>query len=227
MPNRTYVADDAGKVCTWEERDPWTGCCEGGEQHICERCTKQGCCDVFEQCVSCCLGRAEQMAWKDQPRIIGRPDKGEWNNPFDFCSNACRTKPGVTVHENAYRSTYRFCFNQTDEPPLHIQQESNTTDPTVTVVAGVTGQNCNDACGKAGKTCLEEMLAFANDCGLLERYFGCTGGCQIGSSPWMPAFTPGKNAKGDAEYVCRLGVRSSFNCSSMSFNSNRVCACRR
>lgn len=54
--HRWYIADDRGMVCPREAFDYATGCCSGGERHVCASC-QQGdkCCAQFEHCVSCCL----------------------------------------------------------------------------------------------------------------------------------------------------------------------------
>mmetsp|Transcript_7697 Transcript_7697/g.47605 ORF Transcript_7697/g.47605 Transcript_7697/m.47605 type:complete len:257 (-) Transcript_7697:2645-3415(-) len=221
-----YIADDEGKVCNWMDRDPNTACCRSGEKYTCGRCTEEGCCDVYEQCVSCCLGRMEPSEWNDRRQLPSRPGVGKWNTPFELCNNVCRTNANMTVHENAYRSAFRFCFNHTGRHPSRTQQESNTIDPTITFVAGVTGQNCDDACRKVKKKCQDDILEQANDCSLLRRHFGCTGKCSFGRSPWMPAFAPGNHPHEREEYVCTLRMGSRSDCSSMSFNSDRMCACK-
>lgn len=43
-------------VCPREAFDYATGCCSGGERHVCASCeTADKCCAHFEHCVSCCL----------------------------------------------------------------------------------------------------------------------------------------------------------------------------
>lgn len=57
IQGKTLIVDDEGYVCPRIELLN-TGCCKlapQSKQYDCESCIEDGCCSVYEYCVSCCL----------------------------------------------------------------------------------------------------------------------------------------------------------------------------
>ena len=111
------VTDDRGYVCPVEDIDPVTSCClRGSGPYTCTGCdTVSQCCILYETCVSCCMkpsfNASERMV--SEYKIRGRRETGHFTNEFDFCRSMCRTTKDCTLHENGYRSDFRFCFSET------------------------------------------------------------------------------------------------------------------
>ena len=110
------VTDDRGYVCPVEDVDTTTGCClRGTGPYTCTGCdVSSKCCILYETCVSCCL-KSDFKAGERlhaEFRIRGKPDTGHFTNEFDFCKSMCRTTKDCTLHENGYRSDFRYCFSE-------------------------------------------------------------------------------------------------------------------
>lgn len=58
VQGKTLLVDDDGYVCS-RNKLLTNGCCDSNEsstQYSCDTCNeKEGCCAVYEKCVSCCL----------------------------------------------------------------------------------------------------------------------------------------------------------------------------
>lgn len=57
IQGKTLIVDDQGNVCSRIELLN-TGCCKSAQplkQYDCSSCVTDGCCAVYEYCVSCCL----------------------------------------------------------------------------------------------------------------------------------------------------------------------------
>jgi len=90
------------------------------KKHNCETCQSEtSCCQVFENCVSCCmkdLNRARQV-YADLIESSQRENDEETfklyhsvHTQFEFCQTRCRTNSKSVVNENKYRSTFKHCF---------------------------------------------------------------------------------------------------------------------
>lgn len=65
VQGRTHIVDDEGYVCSRSDLLA-TGCCKLtalSEQYDCDTCIDDGCCAVYEYCVSCCLNPNKVSWW--------------------------------------------------------------------------------------------------------------------------------------------------------------------
>lgn len=65
VQGRTHIVDDEGYVCSRSDLLA-TGCCKLtalSEQYDCDTCIDDGCCAVYEYCVSCCLNPNKVSCW--------------------------------------------------------------------------------------------------------------------------------------------------------------------
>lgn len=217
--------DDTGHVCTWEGRDPITSCCISGKRYDCEGCDAFGCCNVFENCVSCCLGNAHGSNWEEvQRKVYGEVGMAS-NTKFDHCLHLCRTRPTSTIHENTYLGPRRFCYESKDNRRNDDRASGNANASPSSFVVGATGQNCHDACKKLKKSCVDDALVMANTCEAMREHFHCPMDCTLDRRLARPAFTPITNPRGETEYSCVLGQSDALSCLDMSYNSERLCVC--
>jgi len=116
---RIWVTDDQGFVCTHNEWNSTSGCCQAvATKFSCNTCDPNfQCCREYEYCVSCCLRRDTSKV----SHIIHKAQKPARivfeQSGFDFCVAQCRTYSASVIHQNSYRSAYRYCYGD-KEPPL-------------------------------------------------------------------------------------------------------------
>lgn len=148
IQGKVLIVDEQGVVCARHELLP-NGCCsteqkqgfkkeEGGvitsrkERYSCKTCNAQGCCAIYEYCVSCCLNPSKQIKGKKSTIESGK------NNPkireeetvklllrnmdrFQICLAACRTSSASVRHENTYKDPHsKHCY--TVQPPYNYQR---------------------------------------------------------------------------------------------------------
>lgn len=114
VQGRDILVDDKGYVCPHDSLMP-TGCCaNNSKRYVCDSCQRNGCCAVYEHCVSCCLQPEKLPVLK---RIVLRTSSSFHNlfssvtNLFQFCLAKCRTSSLSVVHENSYRnSVAKHCY---------------------------------------------------------------------------------------------------------------------
>lgn len=128
----------SGTVCHRKNLNVATGCCENGTKPVCNEpegseCTSlYSCCTVFETCVSCCL----TMNWDLSParqieelQHVSGP-AFRYSKPtslFDFCLIRCRTSSSSVVHQNTFRSKWKYCYGS-KESPLILEDETLYTE---------------------------------------------------------------------------------------------------
>jgi len=119
VQGRDIIVDNQGFVCARESVGV-SGCCVNSTQrYVCQSCQHNGCCAVYEHCVSCCLHPDKLVLLR---RIVVRTS-GSFQNLlasvsslFDFCLAKCRTSSQSVIHENSYRnSVAKHCY--TDRLP--------------------------------------------------------------------------------------------------------------
>jgi len=119
---RFLIVDQKGFVC---KRDAVTNnCCNpkhsSSKQYSCFSCMKNGCCGLYEYCVSCCLQPKNQpLLSKILSRNLEAPYKlfaSEVENTFELCLAKCRTSSQSVQHENSYRdANIKYCYGE--NPP--------------------------------------------------------------------------------------------------------------
>lgn len=114
IQGRDILVDDKGFVCPRDFLTPAGCCANNSRRYVCESCQRNGCCAVYEHCVSCCLQPEKLPILK---RSVLRTSNSFHNlfssvtNLFQFCLAKCRTSSLSVVHENSYRnSVAKHCF---------------------------------------------------------------------------------------------------------------------
>ncbi|XP_024873346.1 UPF0454 protein C12orf49 homolog [Temnothorax curvispinosus] len=133
IQGRGLIVDDRGVVCLRHEVLS-NGCCTieqiqtskneeslsmaRRERYSCKTCNPQGCCTIYEYCVSCCLHPDKQIkSRKDVLSNSAKVQKDVGRMPirnsdrFQICLAACRTSSSSVRHENTYKDPLaKHCF---------------------------------------------------------------------------------------------------------------------
>lgn len=157
IQGRLLLADDQGFVC---HRQFLTkgGCCNSSlntspaslqqsvahshppsasqvTRYSCNTCNSDGCCAIYEYCISCCMNPESfssrqqqstygQMSTSDQVQLSPAPTvtKGDnhetillesFDDSFEYCLAKCRTSSSSVKHENSYRDPrFKHCHGQ-------------------------------------------------------------------------------------------------------------------
>jgi hypothetical protein len=147
---RTWITDDKGTkfvkpffnelgvVCHRNEIDPTTGCCQNGtkptcnQNHVTADCAAQySCCTSFETCVSCCLRVNFDLSTPQQLDVLKSSGSSKYAKPasiFDFCLMRCRTSSSSVVHQNTFRSQWKYCYGSKESPLLLEDQDVSYTE---------------------------------------------------------------------------------------------------
>nr|CAG4641072.1 EOG090X0AGU [Eulimnadia texana] len=127
VQGKVLIADDKGYVCN-RHNLMTNGCCkpesEGTKRYSCETCHENGCCAIYEHCISCCLQPDKKEVLKD---VLGKA-AGSLNllltsvsNHFELCLTKCRTSSQSVQHENSYRNPRaKHCYGEAP-PPLETE----------------------------------------------------------------------------------------------------------
>jgi len=119
-----------GYVCS-RQNVMRNGCCqpetEGTRRHSCDTCRDNGCCSIYEFCISCCLQPDKKQVLQD---VLGKA-AGSLNlllasvtDHFELCLTKCRTSSQSVQHENSYRnSRAKHCYGE-QPPPLETGDNS-------------------------------------------------------------------------------------------------------
>lgn len=101
-------------------------------RYSCNTCNSDGCCAIYEYCISCCMNPETINVRSSEPvdgdgRLLASPDSpvsslssvaavdtdahGESHeDPFEFCLAKCRTSSSSVKHENSYRDArFKHC----------------------------------------------------------------------------------------------------------------------
>ncbi|KAJ8680271.1 hypothetical protein QAD02_016058 [Eretmocerus hayati] len=135
VQGKSLIVDEKGYVCTRFEVLP-NGCCDiKTSKHIksapkiqrsrypCDTCNPEGCCLVYEYCVSCCVDPNKVQKKKNQDIHEIIKDNSKLRNVdilklrlrnldhFQTCLAACRTSSSSVVHENTYKNPdLKYCY---------------------------------------------------------------------------------------------------------------------
>nr|CAG4636385.1 EOG090X0AGU [Eubosmina coregoni]SVE69960.1 EOG090X0AGU [Eubosmina coregoni] len=127
VQGKALIADDKGFVCNRQNMLP-NGCCkpdtEGTKHFSCETCHNNGCCSIYEYCISCCLQPDKKEVLQD---VLGKA-AGTLNlllasvtDHFELCLTKCRTSSQSVQHENSYRNPRaKHCYGE-QPPPLETE----------------------------------------------------------------------------------------------------------
>ncbi|XP_011647745.1 UPF0454 protein C12orf49 homolog [Pogonomyrmex barbatus] len=130
IQGKGLIVDDRGIVCSRHDLLS-NGCCiveqrqisknekstVKKERYSCKTCNPQGCCTIYEYCVSCCLHPDKQIksrkdillgsakVQKDVGIALIRTDR------FQICLATCRTSSSSVRHENTYKDPLaKHCY---------------------------------------------------------------------------------------------------------------------
>lgn len=131
IQGKGLIVDDRGVVCSRHEVLS-NGCCAieqrstsknaeslaKRERYSCKTCNPQGCCTIYEYCVSCCLHPDKQIRGrKDVLSVSMKVQKDVGRMPvrnsdrFQICLAACRTSSSSVRHENTYKDPLaKHCY---------------------------------------------------------------------------------------------------------------------
>jgi len=119
VQGKVLISDDKGYVCLRKDLTIG-GCCEperpSTKLHSCETCLDNGCCSIYEYCISCCMEPAKKPMLQ---KLISKSSEGAGplggggasidvlfasiTDHFEFCLAKCRTSSQSVQHENSYR----------------------------------------------------------------------------------------------------------------------------
>ena len=117
----------SGYVCA-RQNVMSNGCCkpetEGTKRYSCDTCHNNGCCAIYEFCISCCLQPDKKEVLQD---VLGKA-AGSLNlllasvtDHFELCLTKCRTSSQSVKNENSYRnSRAKHCYGESP-PPLETE----------------------------------------------------------------------------------------------------------
>lgn len=119
VQGKLLITDDLGYIC--ERRHVLVnGCCNieapSTKLYSCDSCLPNGCCSVYEACVSCCLQPNKQRLLE---RFLNRAAVAFRNlfmaveDHFELCLAKCRTSSQSVQHENTYRDPVaKYCYGE-------------------------------------------------------------------------------------------------------------------
>ncbi|KAL2748356.1 SREBP regulating protein isoform X1 [Vespula maculifrons] len=148
VQGKVLIVDEHGVVCARHELLS-NGCCSREqkqpskaeetvvtavlkERYSCKTCNAQGCCAIYEYCVSCCLHPAKHIKGKKDIVESGKNHqrikeddavKVRLRNMdrFQTCLAACRTSSASVRHENTYKDPHsKHCYAV--QPPYNHQR---------------------------------------------------------------------------------------------------------
>ncbi|KAM4648887.1 SREBP regulating gene protein isoform 1-T1 [Amazona ochrocephala] len=128
VQGKLLITDELGYIC--ERKDLLVnGCCNvnvpSTKLYSCESCLPNGCCSVYEYCVSCCLqpSKVQRCSPAFQQhlleRFLNRAAIAFQNlfmaveDHFELCLAKCRTSSQSVQHENTYRDPIaKYCYGE-------------------------------------------------------------------------------------------------------------------
>ncbi|XP_033331233.2 SREBP regulating gene protein [Megalopta genalis] len=153
VQGKALIVDERGIVCGRQDILP-NGCCSieeknykneeapvvKRERYSCKTCNVQGCCAIYEYCVSCCLHPGKQIKGRkdmllgllrDNHKVHRDQDvvKKRLRNldRFQICLAACRTSSASVRHENTYKDPHsKHCYAL--QPPYTHQRHRRDSD---------------------------------------------------------------------------------------------------
>ncbi|XP_050436319.1 SREBP regulating gene protein [Adelges cooleyi] len=120
VQGREYVADDRGYLCLRGDVQANNCCGSSDKRYICDTCNKDGCCVLYEHCVSCCLDPQKRKLLQT---VLGKASEtfrvlfAAINDHFELCLAKCRTNSQSVQHENTYLKPNKHCYTTADKVP--------------------------------------------------------------------------------------------------------------
>ncbi|XP_076453205.1 SREBP regulating gene protein-like [Babylonia areolata] len=124
---KSLIVDEKGYVCRREALSS-NHCCDSKHglvtRYVCESCLPNGCCGIYEHCVSCCLQPDKQPLLQRllKEAVVESFDRfaAEVKDQFELCLAKCRTSSQSVQHENSYRHPkIKYCYGD-KAPDLQI-----------------------------------------------------------------------------------------------------------
>ncbi|XP_054154147.1 SREBP regulating gene protein-like [Oppia nitens] len=120
IQGKALISDERGFVC--HRKDVLlSGCCDASSattrRFSCDTCQTNGCCAVYEYCISCCLEPSKKPLLT---KMISQKRSDTLNilmasitDHFELCLTRCRTSSASVQHENSYRDPKaKHCFGE-------------------------------------------------------------------------------------------------------------------
>ncbi|KAK6190966.1 SREBP regulating gene protein-like [Patella vulgata] len=120
VQGRKLIVDERGYSCQRRHLDS-NNCCDTKQpstsRYNCQTCHTNGCCSVYEYCVSCCLQPDKQPLLE---KILRDYNNEPFNklfslvlDHFELCLAKCRTSSQSVQHENSYRDPKsKYCYGE-------------------------------------------------------------------------------------------------------------------
>ncbi|KAK9503686.1 hypothetical protein O3M35_010194 [Rhynocoris fuscipes] len=121
VQGKSLMVDDRGYVCSRFNVLP-SGCCDLNAKIVrysCDTCKENGCCSIYEYCVSCCLQPNKKELL--QGVLQRAPDTfhvvfASVTDHYELCLAKCRTSSLSVQHENSYRDpSAKHCYSDTQQ----------------------------------------------------------------------------------------------------------------
>lgn len=126
VQGKVLISDDRGYVC--QRLDILSnGCCNvkvvNTKLYSCETCQANGCCSIYEYCISCCMQPEKKVLLQ---KILGQASESfsilfaSITDHFELCLAKCRTSSQSVHHENSYRDPKaKHCYGEYP-PAVHL-----------------------------------------------------------------------------------------------------------
>ncbi|XP_063983683.1 SREBP regulating gene protein isoform X1 [Diachasmimorpha longicaudata] len=165
IQGKALIVDERGLVCARKEVLPG-GCCRGDlektettgvitlvkrERYSCETCNPEGCCAVYEYCVSCCLHPGKRRPKKEPHASPVRREAQKSRRTedtvkirfrsldrFQICLAICRTSSASVRHENTYKdpnSKHCYVNSMNHRSPRDVNNNINNNGDNVAVTS--------------------------------------------------------------------------------------------
>lgn len=126
IQGKELIVDERGFVCKRAALSS-NGCCvrgaDGTRRFVCDSCQMNGCCSMYEFCVSCCLQPQKRSVVRKSFVHASRTFRYLFSTVkdiFDVCLAKCRTSSQSVQHENTYRNpNTKFCYGD-DLPAVQM-----------------------------------------------------------------------------------------------------------
>uniref|UniRef100_A0A1B6E552 SREBP regulating gene protein n=1 Tax=Clastoptera arizonana TaxID=38151 RepID=A0A1B6E552_9HEMI len=111
------IVDDKGYICS-RSHILTNGCCntelKSSQRYSCETCKENGCCRIYEYCISCCLDPNKKDLLQN---MLGKASEtfrvlfASVTDHFELCLAKCRTNSLSVLHENLYKDpSAKYCY---------------------------------------------------------------------------------------------------------------------